>query len=192
MSSIRIGSQVRRHLRHWWRGTNSGHHEHRRPNTRVATEARGRQSTFRRSIARLVPQSGGTRRAVAFLRSARLGSSATTTCRGSRPVAHPALDDGLRLGARGRVGIPPLGSCANVESPRQHSHRGRIAESIRLIKWRNARLGSGANHEGACRAFSMILHIGVFERRRRSYWRRSLTTRSRRPQPSKSPRNTNV
>jgi hypothetical protein len=104
----------------------------------------------------------------------------------------PTLDDGLRLGARGRVGIPPLGSCANVESPRQHSHRGRIAESLRLIKWRNARLGSGANHEGACRAFSTILHIGVFERRRRSYWRRSLTTRSRRPQPSKSPRNTNV
>jgi hypothetical protein len=39
-------------------GADSGHHEHRSPRTRVATEARGWRSTFRRSIARLVPQPG--------------------------------------------------------------------------------------------------------------------------------------
>jgi hypothetical protein len=37
-------------------GAASGHHEHRSPRTRVATDARGWRSTFRRSIARLVPQ----------------------------------------------------------------------------------------------------------------------------------------
>ena len=41
------------------------------------------------------------------------------------------------------------------------------------------------------RAFSRILHIGVFARRSRSYWRRSLTTRWRRPQPLKLLRSTN-
>jgi len=85
-------------------------------------------------------------------------------------VLIPAFDDGLRLGARGGIGNLPFGIAGNA-------HRGSIAESMRLIKWRNARsVGSGANHEGACRAFSTILHIGVFARRRRSYWRRSLTT----------------
>jgi hypothetical protein len=39
-------------------GADSGHHEHRSPSTRVATDARGWRSTFRRSIARLVPQPG--------------------------------------------------------------------------------------------------------------------------------------
>src|SRR5580700_3178522 len=39
-------------------GAVSGHHEHRSPSTRVATEARGWRSTLRRSIARLAPQPG--------------------------------------------------------------------------------------------------------------------------------------
>jgi hypothetical protein len=39
-------------------GAVSGHHEHRSPRTRVATDARGWRSTFRRSIARLVPRPG--------------------------------------------------------------------------------------------------------------------------------------
>jgi hypothetical protein len=39
-------------------GADSGHHEHRSPSTRVATDARGWRSTLRRSIARLVPQPG--------------------------------------------------------------------------------------------------------------------------------------
>jgi hypothetical protein len=37
-------------------GADSGHHEHLSPRTRVATDARGCRSTFRRSMARLVPQ----------------------------------------------------------------------------------------------------------------------------------------
>ena len=104
----------------------------------------------------------------------------------------PGLDNALRLGARGIVGNLPVGNYGNIESPRPHAHRGSIAESMRLIKWRNARsVGIRANHEGACRAFSTTLHIGVFARRRRNYWRRSLTTRWRRPQPSKLLRSTN-
>jgi hypothetical protein len=39
-------------------GADSGRHEHRSPSTRVATKAGGWRSTFRRSIARLVPQPG--------------------------------------------------------------------------------------------------------------------------------------
>jgi hypothetical protein len=39
-------------------GANPGHHEHRRPSTRVPTEARGWRSRVRRSIARLVPHPG--------------------------------------------------------------------------------------------------------------------------------------
>jgi hypothetical protein len=39
-------------------GANSGHQEHPSPRTRVATDARGWRSTFRGSIARLVPQPG--------------------------------------------------------------------------------------------------------------------------------------
>ena len=70
------------------------------------------------------------------------------------------------FGARGIVGNLPVGNYGNIESPRPHAHRGSIAESMRLIKWRNARsVGIRANHEGACRAFSTTLHIGVFARR---------------------------
>jgi hypothetical protein len=39
-------------------GADSGHHEQRSPSTSVATDARGWRSTFRRSIARLLPQPG--------------------------------------------------------------------------------------------------------------------------------------
>jgi hypothetical protein len=39
-------------------GADPGHHEHRRPSTNVPTEASGWRSTVRKSIARLVPQSG--------------------------------------------------------------------------------------------------------------------------------------
>jgi Tripartite tricarboxylate transporter family receptor len=40
-------------------GAELGHHEHRKPSTRVPTEASGWRSTVRRSIARLVPQQIG-------------------------------------------------------------------------------------------------------------------------------------
>jgi hypothetical protein len=46
-------------------GADSGHHEHRSPSTRVATEARGWRSTFRRSVARLVPPGDHERAALA-------------------------------------------------------------------------------------------------------------------------------
>jgi hypothetical protein len=35
----------------------------------------------------------------------------------------PALDDGLRFGARGGVGSLPFGTNGNVEAPRPHAHR---------------------------------------------------------------------
>jgi hypothetical protein len=40
--------------------------------------------------------------------------------------------------ARGRIGSLPLRAYGNVQAPRPHAHRGNIAESVRLIKWRNA------------------------------------------------------
>jgi hypothetical protein len=50
----------------------------------------------------------------------------------------PALDDGLSFGTRGSIGNLPLGIDGDVQAPCPHAHRGSIAESIRLIKWRNA------------------------------------------------------
>ena len=41
----------------------------------------------------------------------------------------PASDDGLRLGARGRIGNLPLGIGGNVEAPRPNAHAAVSAES---------------------------------------------------------------
>jgi hypothetical protein len=71
---------------HWSRQLQALGHT-RSPSTRVATEARGWRSTFRRSIARLVPQPGQNTSSHGSPRSARPGSSATTAGRGCRQAA---------------------------------------------------------------------------------------------------------
>jgi hypothetical protein len=67
-------------------------------------------------------------------------------------VIIPALDDSLSFGTRGSIGNLPLGIDGNVQAPCPHAHRGSIAESIRLIKWRNASSLEAAreNREGWC------------------------------------------
>jgi hypothetical protein len=45
------------------------------------------------------------------------------------PTDSAALDGGLRLGARDRVGNLPLGSYGNVEAPRPHAHGGKYSPS---------------------------------------------------------------
>ena len=104
-------------------GAVSGHHEHRSPSTNVATDARGWRSTLRRSIARLVPQPG--QNTSSHGRSSDQGGPDRgrpqhVTAGGQLLI--PALDDGLRLGARGGVGNLPLGIDGNVQAPRPHAH----------------------------------------------------------------------
>jgi len=117
-------------------GADSGHHEHRSPSTRAATDARGWRPTFRRSIARLVPQPGQntSSHGVPAISAARIVGDQSMSPAGDKLLV-PGIDDGLRLGAcRGRmlrrhpllkVHIREQLSRPRIHAPRSCLHKSR-------------------------------------------------------------------
>jgi hypothetical protein len=130
-------------------GAASGHHEHRSPSTRVATEARGWRSTFRRSIARPVPQPGQntSSQGVPAISAARIVgdhsmSRLAASCSFQRPMtawasARAAASATCRLAAvamsRPRVRTPIAASSVELQNnprPRLSYHRPARARLI--------------------------------------------------------------
>ena len=94
------------------------------PRTRVATEARGWRSTFRRSIARLVPQPGQntSSHGVPAISAARIVGDHNMS-RLAASLLVPAHDDALRLGTRSRSATCP-GAPLIAYSPHLPPHWG--------------------------------------------------------------------